>query len=935
MFPKGERKRAKKFKYYDEVNIPTLDSIQNSETLHCFNKNNLTEEYIDLLRDGKVYSSKWKGENVTDIYLEGGRVSASPNFEVIYNICNDFGIIFKNQSIPAIARELWDNFDMKWKQSVFSNDIRRLYMKNDSPMWISAFYQLFDKSIPENYQISAIDQAKQYTSVCLNGGFFTHDILDFPVEYDINEEISYGMYYIETDIDSPPFKKNGFYDYQVIRGALEHDLITHDQIKYYIKGEYSECNDKKLKAFIKHTYDTSPGQAKHVVNTIIGSFGITESRKETKTIITQSPYEANYYRTKLGEHATVKKITDVDGKPVYKIQGYKEIIQMSSDIPIRLQIVNRGNWETYKMMLYVRKSNVIVLGIKTDCIIYAHDPKDPRSVVQTSKNARIGEYREEEKCNFTIEEFKQLVNDFVENKPHRKKRFDFQYTPDEYDWNVERAKDDEYFDHRKLLPYCRVYVKGFAGSGKSYIINNLRKELGDSFLYTSFTHMAANNIDGQTINSALGINFNKNNSAYDKTIRKIIQKYKGIIIDEVNQVPLSLFRILHQLPPEFHIYAFGDHRQETPVEPHLTDPSLYVETTMFMTLMNMNMIELTKQCRADKEFANACIKYHDEMEKEIGCRTGVGLYSYLRKNPFIRKDILTPFVKEWTTSNCPNTLVEYLTSSDINIVKTNELRIFINHQKMLEHKEDNSVEITPSKKNTDGQKMWLYKGLPIISNMTVKGLGILHNELYVVDNFDDTTITLRYQMLNFGVKYLTNRLNKTFIINYDQLRDYFSPGYSFTTYKTEGQTISYPHTIWEFNRMPPKTRYTAITRTTDCKLITIINMNKMKESAFDILAKDVLYKDCKAFIYQITDGMKIYIGSTTDLARRWKEHQESATNGTSKLYKYMQKIGIEHFEMKCLKEFNYVNQSHIYKNENSFIEEFDTIKNGLNEKIAA
>jgi hypothetical protein len=151
------------------------------------------------------------------------------------------------------------------------------------------------------------------------------------------------------------------------------------------------------------------------------------------------------------------------------------------------------------------------------------------------------------------------------------------------------------------LVYSRVFVKGGGGFGKSYIINQPRKELGDTFLYTAFTHMAANNIDGQTLNSALGLNFNKNNTAYDKNIRKILEQYKGIIIDEVNQVPLVLFRILHQMPSSFKIYAFGDHRQETPVEPHLTSPSLYVETPMFMNLMNRNMIELTKQCRADKE----------------------------------------------------------------------------------------------------------------------------------------------------------------------------------------------------------------------------------------------------------------------------------------------------------------------------------------------
>jgi hypothetical protein len=186
-------------------------------------------------------------------------------------------------------------------------------------------------------------------------------------------------------------------------------------------------------------------------------------------------------------------------------------------------------------------------------------------------------------------------------------------------------------------------------------------------------------------------------------------------------------------------------------------------------------------------------------------------------------------------------------------------------------------------KTTKQPKIWLYKGLPLVSNITAKRLGILHNELYIVDTFDDKTITLRYQMLNFGVKYLIKRLEKRFVITYEQLSDLFSPGYAFTTYKTEGQTISYPHSIYEFNRMPTKTSYTAITRTTDSKLITIKNVDKMKGNLLDIIAdsKNV------AYIYKITDGKQIYIGSTLDMERRWEEHKEASQSGTSKLYKYI------------------------------------------------
>jgi hypothetical protein len=221
---KETEKEPKLIKYYKSV--PDIDGLSTTYTIHCVNQKDLNELYVNLLKQGKVYSSKWKGESVTDIYINrGSKISASPIYEVSAKICNDFDLTFTNQGLPAIERELWRIHDMPWVQSVFSNELKKLYMNNESPMWISVFYELFDKTIPKNYKISAIDPAKQYTSICLNGDFYTHDVLDYVVVYDTSKEITYGMYYIETDINSPPFKKNGFYDYQVVRGALEHNLI--------------------------------------------------------------------------------------------------------------------------------------------------------------------------------------------------------------------------------------------------------------------------------------------------------------------------------------------------------------------------------------------------------------------------------------------------------------------------------------------------------------------------------------------------------------------------------------------------------------------------------------------------------------------------------------------------------------------------------------
>jgi hypothetical protein len=109
------------------------------------------------------------------------------------------------------------------------------------------------------------------------------------------------------------------------------------------------------------------------------------------------------------------------------------------------------------------------------------------------------------------------------------------------------------------------------------------------------------------------------------------------------------------------------------------------------------------------------MKYHDEMEKEVLFKAfnesytirpsfkqkeGMELYSYLKKNPYIQKDNIAPFVKAWNRYEMGD-LIEH----NINIVKTNELRIFINHQKMLEYKDDDSSEISPSENNETAKNL--------------------------------------------------------------------------------------------------------------------------------------------------------------------------------------------------------------------------------------
>ena len=162
---------------------------------------------------------------------------------------------------------------------------------------------------------------------------------------------------------------------------------------------------------------------------------------------------------------------------------------MSNNKLVYLYIVQRANLDTFKLLKYTETlPNFIPLKIKTDCVYGAYDPKKGKPKIPKSdafgamhldtKPTKIEKRTREPRMNSLV---------FL-NK-------DWQEKPDHI------ASETQFYNHKNILEYNRVFVLGFAGSAKSFMIRQLQKQLGDKFAYLSFTHTAANNIDGQTAHS--------------------------------------------------------------------------------------------------------------------------------------------------------------------------------------------------------------------------------------------------------------------------------------------------------------------------------------------------------------------------------------------------------------------------------------------------
>ncbi len=120
----------------------------------------------------------------------------------------------------------------------------------------------------------------------------------------------------------------------------------------------------------------------------------------------------------------------------------------------------------------------------------------------------------------------------------------------------ESQEDNE--DYQKVLNLLmngeNVFLTGYAGTGKSYILNKLKDKLQKKLTITSTTGIAAVNVKGQTLHSWAGVGLCKN--PIHKTVEKIysrpsvykqIRNCKILAIDEISMLNVEVFEYIDEV----------------------------------------------------------------------------------------------------------------------------------------------------------------------------------------------------------------------------------------------------------------------------------------------------------------------------------------------------------------------------------------------------
>ena len=402
-----------------------------------------------------------------------------------------------------------------------------------------------------------------------------------------------------------------------------------------------------------------------------------------------------------------------------------------------------------KLYDMIKKVDGELIGRKVDCAII----KNPKNKLEVGE--KWGDYR--------ISSIPTINNNDILNN--------INYI-DEKDFKLYNIIDSD--DYQRILNVCLIYggclMTGDAGTGKSYVINKITEILGkEKVVKITPTNKSALNIRGQTIHKFL--NLNKDG----KTPRKTIEKIKNmnldlIIIDEISMINKELWKLLLLLKEETKIkfLLIGDEKQLPPIEDDGIERD-YFNSSIVKYLSNYNKINLEVKKRYDEKLSK------------------------------ILEDVENINIKDFKSK----------IETKFNICYFNKTRKRINAYWNNKEKKNNSILIKADEEDEITQDIYLYPGLPLISRKTLlDGDLIINNEKFILENYDNEYLYLLSDRPDENGEEIKHRID----IKINDLQKLFCLNYCSTTHKSQGETIMENYTIYDFNFMSKKCKYTALSR---------------------------------------------------------------------------------------------------------------------------
>ena len=614
------------------------------------------------------------------------------------------------------------------------------------------------KDINKDDDLIAYDINKCYSSVMYNP-LEEWILLDINDEWeDFKGDFKLGLYYIETD-DNLLFKGNNIYSLAIIEKAIK-EKIDFKIIKViYAKKTQSENLFTDIIDEILKITDNKPELYKLLINSISGMMG---KNKMTYTKANINKSIRHIYIT-LNNYKNQDKdilpfITKIDNNQYY-LYGYNKDVKIYDvNIPIYIQILDQANIKLYNM---IKKVDGTLVGRKVDCAIIAN-PKNKLECGDKWGNYRISLIpkieHKEKNNNITYKDGKEFI--------------------EYHDIN----DSDKYNKILNVALKGGCLITGNAGTGKSFVIHKITEQLGkEKVVKITPTNKSALNIKGMTIHKFLKLDKNgKIPRERIETIKKM--NLELIIIDEISMINSYLWKRLFLLKEELKIkfILVGDDKQLPPIEDDGIERD-YFDSSIVKYLADYKKINLE------------VIKRYDERLSEI-----------LKDVDNI--DLKPVFSNDFSRNN-------------INICYYNKTRKEVNKYWNNKEKKQDSILIKADYEDDQTQDIYLYEGLPLIARKNILGGDFtINNEKFTLDKYDNEYIYLSSDRPDDNGDIFKHKID----VKIEDIHKNFLLNYCSTTHKSQGETITENFTIYDFNSMSKKCKYTALSRAKRAEQITII-----------------------------------------------------------------------------------------------------------------
>ena len=375
------------------------------------------------IHNRKVQTSKGNivAFEMGDLYIE-----ENPNIESVLHIIDKLNrdspskYGYMGQSLHTLAYEY---FTKRFDRNIVSYCGPQVYniLKYNINSPFLEFYKNSGKV--------AYDKHKKYKSMlrsCDAFGWSIFNPTDEIKTFNPISDIETGLYFIET-YNSFPLKGNGWYFDCVVEKALKYDLITKEDIKYYIKPSHILKQDHFYN-FVSEIYDIFGLDAKIAIHGFIGLLGCKTICRERNHFESDYNVVANevinnengaiqvkglYKNGKSQfEHINLSNADDIEldkiinsrseEEPIrYNVINKSEISKYENTLPIHRKIYDIANMEMYELYLEVMSLNpkAELVGIKADCLVFNKIKKD---IVLSDKIGGVKTCRVPESNKYTL-----------------------------------------------------------------------------------------------------------------------------------------------------------------------------------------------------------------------------------------------------------------------------------------------------------------------------------------------------------------------------------------------------------------------------------------------------------------------------------------------------------------------------------------------------